>query len=105
MENILLMNGKYFLSATAALLISTAPLNESSLLPSKNYSIEEGGTLKKYPWEQLADNPYYDYTGKHSEDIHNLIVIHNFASTLLENIQDLDPEIAKQVSKNFWNLI
>lgn len=107
MENVLLINGKYFcLYATAALLISSAPMHESTLLPSRNHLTAKGQTLKKkYSWEQLPSNPYYDYTGMYSEDIQNYIVVQNFASSLLENIQDLDPAIAKKVNETFWNLI
>ncbi len=32
-------------------------------------------------------------------------VIHRFASNLLENIKDLDPEFSKTVDENFWDLI
>jgi hypothetical protein len=41
----------------------------------------------------------------HSEDIQNLMTIEKFASTLLENMQDLDPVIANKVNENFWNLV
>ena len=106
MQNDLLINGKYFvLSATAALLISSAPVSERTLMPSRNCAIDHGETLKKYPWEQLAANPYYDFTGIHSEDIQHLMAVEKFASALLEKMQDLDPAIANKINENFWNLI
>lgn len=106
MENDLLISGKYFiLSATAALLMSSAPVSDRTLMPSNNCAIDHVETVKKYPWEQLTANPYYDFTGTHSEDIQNMITVEKFASTLLENMQDLDPLIANKVNEEFWNLI
>ena len=32
-------------------------------------------------------------------------IIHKFASSILDNIKDLDPEFSKIVDENFWDLI
>ncbi len=32
-------------------------------------------------------------------------IIHQFASNLLDNIKELDPEYSKTVDENFWDLI
>lgn len=32
-------------------------------------------------------------------------IIHKFASSILDNIKDLDPEFSKTVDENFWDLI
>lgn len=34
-----------------------------------------------------------------------LEIIHQFASTLLENIEDLDPEFSQVIDENYWDLI
>ena len=32
-------------------------------------------------------------------------IIHHFASNILDNIKDLEPEFSKTVDENFWDLI
>ncbi len=32
-------------------------------------------------------------------------IMHKFASNILENIRDLEPEFSKTVDENFWDLI
>ena len=37
--------------------------------------------------------------------IEQIDVIHQFASNILDNIKDLEPEFSKTVDENFWDLI
>lgn len=32
-------------------------------------------------------------------------IIYQFASSILDNIKDLDPEFSKAVDKHFWDLV
>jgi len=51
----------------------------------------------------------FDYYGVSSEEqkraADQIEIIHQFASNILDNIKDLDPEFSKTVDENFWDLI
>lgn len=51
----------------------------------------------------------YDYYQvqdiEHTDTLSKIEVVHRFASTILENIEDLEPEFSKTVDENFWDLI
>lgn len=83
-----------------------APSFAPTLLPSRNYLSEQKSELRGNLWDPWPQNPYYDNAEKHSsEDMQNLMIIQQFASTLIANLQDLDPEISKKVNEDFWNLV
>jgi len=49
---------------------------------------------------------YYQLVGKEQAiDLEQIDIIHKFASNILDNIKDLDPEFSKTVDENFWDLI
>lgn len=42
---------------------------------------------------------------EHQEIVRKVESINNFAVTLLDNIEDLDPEFSKVIDENYWELI
>lgn len=40
-----------------------------------------------------------------SDATKNIETIHRFASNILENIEDLDPEFSRVIDENYWDLI
>lgn len=40
-----------------------------------------------------------------SEVFKKIDAIHSFASNILENIEDIDPEFSKVIDENYWDLI
>lgn len=58
----------------------------------------------KAPTEMNFD--YYQLIDKEqSAALGQIDVIHQFASNILNNIKDLEPEFSKTVDENFWDLI
>lgn len=58
----------------------------------------------KAPEEMSFD--YYQLVGKdQAVALEQIDTIHQFASNILDNIKDLDPEFSKTVDENFWDLI
>ena len=47
----------------------------------------------------------YSVKDANFEEYKQIEVIHKFASNLLENIEDLDPEFSKLIYENYWDLI
>ena len=49
---------------------------------------------------------YYQLVPKEQAvTLEQIDIIHKFASNILDNIKDLDPEFSKIVDENFWDLI
>jgi len=49
---------------------------------------------------------YYQLIDKdQAAALEQIDVIHQFASNILDNIKDLEPEFSKTVDENFWDLI
>jgi hypothetical protein len=49
---------------------------------------------------------YYQISDKdQAAALGQIDVIHQFASNILDNIKDLEPEFSKTVDENFWDLI
>lgn len=58
----------------------------------------------KAPAEMNFD--YYQLIDKdQAVALKQIDVIHQFASNILDNIKDLEPEYSKTVDENFWDLI
>ncbi len=51
-----------------------------------------------FDYYQLIDNDQ-------ATALEQIDVIHQFASNILDNIKDLEPEFSKTVDENFWDLI
>lgn len=61
-------------------------------------------TQVKAPAEMNFD--YYQVIDKDQATTFKQIdIMHQFASNLLDNIKDLDPDFSKTVDQNFWDLI
>jgi len=70
-------------------------------VPSEYYDLP-GELRLDHPWEEDLE---IDFS---SEEINNLIsfqTIQGFATKLLENTKDINPEFAKIVSEDFWDLV
>ena len=67
------------------------------LAPSGYYAQDTSGFGSSQTKYRIAD----DYV----DSLQKLEAIHKFASNLLENIEDLDPEFSKVVDENYWDLI
>ena len=49
---------------------------------------------------------YYQLVRKEQTvTLEQIDIIHKFASNILDNIKDLEPEFSKTVDENFWDLI
>lgn len=87
-------------AATAAVLCYTymgAPVVNHVDFSSLNVQL-------KAPTEMNFD--YYQLIDKdQATAIEQIDVIHQFASNILDNIKDLEPEFSKTVDENFWDLI
>ncbi len=103
MNDNLLSKLKYIVPATATILVTIAPLDGSMILPSENYSVQYG--CQKYDWDQLPQNRFYRYKDAYLKDMDHLVIIKKFAKSMIENMEDLDPEISDMVSDNFWEMI
>lgn len=47
---------------------------------------------------------YYTIVDEKSEVSQQIQVIHDFANTLINNLEDLDPKFSETVDKYFWDL-
>ncbi len=58
----------------------------------------------KAPEEMNFD--YYQLIDKNQAvALEQIDIVHKFASNILENIKELEPEFSKTVDENFWDLI
>jgi hypothetical protein len=64
-----------------------------------------------YCFEQAQDpeNMSFDYyelmDAEQSREVEHFKIIQSFASNLLDNIKDLDPEFSKVIDEQFWDLV
>jgi hypothetical protein len=70
-------------------------------------SIEPASSVYKALWQVDFGNAQTQYkvTDENIEAIQKIEIIHKFASNLLENIEDLDPDFSKVIDENYWDLI
>lgn len=72
-------------------------------------TIDYAKFIQSYKIQELTTNSnvltQYKVTNGKLDAFQNIKVIHKFASNLLENIEDLDPEFSKVIDENYWNLI
>jgi len=79
---------------------------ESSLLPSQNYAIPNATVELRRTWEEKElEIPYNIEQDERSEVLQKITLLHEVASRLMEDSEDLEPEIVKLVDEEFWNLI
>lgn len=72
-----------------------ATINTTTVNPNIQISAPTG---IKYDYYQIV-NP------DQAVMLEQIDIIHKFASSILDNIKDLDPEFSKTVDENFWDLI
>ena len=70
------------------------PVNLSDLLNDQLRAPSE----MKFDYYQLIDRD-------HAAILKQIDIINAFASNILDNIKDLDPEFSKMVDEKFWDLI
>ena len=87
-------------AATAAVLcysyIGVPAINPDNL-PNLNIQFE-APTEINFDYYQLIDKTQ-------ATILEQIDIIHHFASNILDNIKDLEPEFSKTVDENFWDLI
>ncbi|MDY6894574.1 MAG: hypothetical protein SVO01_04025 [Thermotogota bacterium] len=72
--------------------------------PTNPVDLASLNTQLQAPSEMNFD--YYQLIDKdQSAALEQIDVIHQFASNILDNIKDLEPEFSKTVDENFWDLI
>lgn len=98
MPNVTLSN-MVGLAATAAVL-SYSAFGEP--LPQKRFSYQSEESAEQYQGQ-------YDYytlsSGDHIPIAEQIEVLHEFSRSMLNNIQDIDPEYSALVDEKFWDLI
>ncbi len=92
-----------FAALTAAAVISLATVDQT-LVPSRNYDLSKiTGGLNH--WESQQQNTVVSWSFANAGLLSKLDIIHNFASGLLNESKDLNPEIVQMVNDNFWDLL
>jgi hypothetical protein len=86
------------MTASALILFLLPSLNLP--IPSNNYTLSTSSELSKL----LPNENRYEFADSSSEDAERLSILRDFADKLLGNTKDMDPEIAKIVNDNFWDL-
>lgn len=88
-------------SATTAAVLCYSYMGASAVNPVNFSNL---AAQLKAPAEMNFD--YYQIIGKEqAAALEQIDVIHQFASNILDNIKDLEPEFSKTVDENFWDLI
>lgn len=94
--------------ATAGLPLSyllASYLLTTEAIPSEYHSILPLHSGTGYKWEEQLKDAVYFIDEKNQEILEKATIIHEFASKLIENSEDLDPDYARIVSEKFWDLI
>lgn len=89
---------------TAAVLASSLFISGVDL---SNFQFERPAQIGKTPELAIFRNTQTQYEVV-SEDAllsQNIEAIHQFASNILENVEDLDPEFSELIDENYWDLI
>jgi len=94
-------------TASALLLTLVLGIQSTSLNPAGHYIQQIDPEVPRYSGEGQFDNPYYStvLAKDETERLANLQIASRFATNLLENIHDIEPEYAELVNDNFWDLI
>ena len=87
-------------AATAAVLFySYCGTSTFDQVTTTNIEIPHNAPIElKYDYYELLNN-------EQSTALEQVDIIHKFASDILDNIKDLDPDFSKTVDENFWDLI
>lgn len=89
-------------TSTVALLCGTLCVSTPMVEASEQYSAITQSLAK--PWENLIDQRYQTWRDdtKLAEQIK---IIHGFASKLLLDSKNIEPEIVAMVNEDFWELL
>lgn len=68
----------------------------------KNYYNLPSELCLVYPWEEDLE---IEFSSEEMNDIFKFQIIQSFASKLLKNTKDINPEFAKIASEYFWDLV
>ncbi|MGI8655745.1 MAG: hypothetical protein ACR2LC_11055 [Pyrinomonadaceae bacterium] len=84
-------------------LLRVLPLLAVTLLPAANYTVhqQESGYNRAYT---NVGNQYYRLADPLSEEQQQMQIIQTFAANLLENTKDVDADIARITSEQFWEM-
>jgi len=84
-------------------LLCILPLFAATLLPTANYHIpqQERGYNREYT---NVGNQYYRLAEPLSEEQQQMQIIQTFAVNLLSNTKDMDADIARITSEQFWEM-
>ncbi len=55
--------------------------------------------------QEMNFDSYQDIGNEQGKALEQINIIHRFASNILDNIKDLEPEFSKTVDENFWDMI
>ena len=83
----------------------------AAVLCYSHAGMETAGTNMDYHFQhaKAPEGMNFDYyqliNEEQAREVEQFTIIQSFASNLLENIKDLDPEFSRTVDKHFWDLV
>lgn len=92
-----------FIAATAALLIGSADA-DIPYVPSKTYRISAKPEAKQ-SWEDMTASTYSTFHGVGSDILEQTDILIEFAFNIIDNSENLRPEIINMINKKFWDLL
>lgn len=98
----LLMMSSMFQQQTTGLL-RILPLFAVTLLPVANYPVPQQDSSYNREYTNMGSQ-YYRPAAALSEEQQQMQVIQTFAVNLLKNTKDMDADIAKITSEQFWEM-
>ncbi len=84
-------------------LLRVLPLFAATLLPAANYSIPQQESSYNREYTNVG-NQYYRLAEALSEEQQQIQIIQTFAVNLLKNTKDMDADIARITSEQFWEM-
>ena len=80
-------------------------LTEENLMPVPCGYSRDPIISSSYSWEKNVLSPKYSLDKIEDENIEQAKIVHEFASKVLINSKELDPEIRKIMDENIWELL
>ncbi len=91
-------------TSSTIILLSSFLLTVPPILPSDNYKFH-GTYTANYEWEQRSNRKLDIIQLADNETIEKTQIIHEFASRIIDEAEELDPRFARIVSENLWDLV
>jgi hypothetical protein len=85
-------------------IIYSPGIDQTGIVPTKNYSIEISG-LNKYSWEKEIPDYMKTESEHYATTLDQLNTMQDFVSNLIEKSTDIDPDILQIIDDEFWNII